>query len=348
MAGRIQGDLGAALGAGRALGPRRRAKRAAVWLGLAVSALFLWLVLRRVDFGATWRAFGEVRWWVLPPSLGLFAVGVWLRALRWQALFVPESRPRLGPTARALLAGLLFNILLPARAGEAVRVVLLSRETGNPRAEVIATAVSERVYDVLALLALLLVAAPFFPHVSWLATAAVVAAVLIVALVAAALVLVRHGDRPLRFLLRRLPFMSEQAADGAASNLVRGFASIMRPGIALRAVVLTLASWLVLGGSAAVLLAGFSFGAGLGFGAGLLVVVATNLAMVLPSSPAAVGPFEAAVLVALSAFQIGSSNALSYALLLHAENLFPLLLAGYVAVHGHLAAAREQTAGSTP
>ena len=65
----------------------------------------------------------------------------------------------------------------------------------------------------------------------------------------------------------------------------------------------------------------------------MLVAVTTNLAMVIPSSPAGVGPFEAAVLVALSAYGIDNSQALPYSVLLHALNFFPFLLLGYAALH---------------
>jgi uncharacterized membrane protein YbhN (UPF0104 family) len=52
--------------------------------------------------------------------------------------------------------------------------------------------------------------------------------------------------------------------------------------------------------------------------------------MVLPSSPASVGVFEAAVLLALKPYGVPKSEALSVALVLHALNLFPYLVAGIV------------------
>ena len=62
--------------------------------------------------------------------------------------------------------------------------------------------------------------------------------------------------------------------------------------------------------------------------AGLLVAIATGLGMIVPSAPAAVGVFEAATLVALRAYGVSDSRALSYALILHAVNLVPYLAAG--------------------
>jgi uncharacterized protein (TIRG00374 family) len=339
VARRAQGDLGSSLGAARALSP---GGRAAVAAGLVVSGILVWLALRRVDLGIAWDAFGRVRWWVLPPALAVLAVGVFLRAVRWVAMFDPESRPPLAPALRATLVGLLFNAVLPLRLGEAVRIVMLTRETGNPPAEVVGTAAAERVYDVVVLLVLLLAAAPFLPHVSWLGAAVVLAAVLVAALAVLVVVLARWNDRPIVALLRVLPLVSTERAERIASMLVRGLAGFRDPRIALRAFLLTAASWLVLELSAWLLLDGFDYG--LGFRAALLVIVATNLVLVIPSGPAAVGSFEAAVLVALSAFGIDSSRALSFAVLLHAENLLPVLVAGYLALHNHSVATRRDVA----
>ena len=59
--------------------------------------------------------------------------------------------------------------------------------------------------------------------------------------------------------------------------------------------------------------------------AGLLVVIAVGLAMILPSPPAALGVFEGATVVAVQAYDVGDANALSYALLLHALNVLPFI-----------------------
>ncbi len=64
------------------------------------------------------------------------------------------------------------------------------------------------------------------------------------------------------------------------------------------------------------------------FAAAVLVTVAINLSLVLPSSPAALGVFEAATIIALNAFDVPQAEALSYALVLHLLNLVPFLIIG--------------------
>jgi uncharacterized protein (TIRG00374 family) len=321
---------------------RRLLRPALVVAGFIVSAVLTYLAARNVDLDVFWTALRQSNAWWLLPALAVLALTVLVRALRWRIVFPPRTRPPLPATTRALLVGYLFNNILPLRAGEALRVVVLHEEAGTSRAEALATAVSERVYDVLALLVLLLVASPFLPDVTWLRRAAVLTIVLLVLIVVAFTVLLLYGERPVRFLLRpaaRLPGLSEQRVDYAAASIVRGFSALRRPGIAVPAFAVTVASWLALAVSFWLAMQGFDLG--VGFGAALLVVVSINLAMVIPSSPAAVGVFEAATLVALRAYGIEDSLALAYAVVLHALNFFPFVVVGFAVLYRHAALRRK-------
>ena len=111
------------------------------------------------------------------------------------------------------------------------------------------------------------------------------------------------------------------------------------------ATVLTAVSWLLIAFSFWLVMLGFDLG--VGFEAGVLVVVATNLAMILPSGPAAVGVFEAATIVALAPFGVDRTVALSYGIVVHALNALPYIPAGYIALHYHAAAVRDRSTQGT-
>lgn len=320
-------------------------KRLLTWGGVLVSGVFVWLSVRNVDFTRAGHALASADWWWVVPAVALLVPGTWLRALRWQALFDPRTRPPLRPVVHAMLIGLLFNAILPARAGEAARIVALWREAGTSRVETLATAVAERVYDVFALLVLLFCLEPFVPQVSWLGKAAAAAAALAVLIAATAFVLARWQEQPLLWLFRRVPPLRGERWERGAANLVHGLASFRHAGIAVRAFALTVASWLVLAASAWLLLYAFHFH--LGYGAGLLATIASALVLVVPAAPGGVGQVEAAAIVALSVFGIDRSPALSYGVVLHAVNLLPYLAAGYAALQLHAAGVRRRR-GSEP
>jgi uncharacterized membrane protein YbhN (UPF0104 family) len=316
---------------------RSRLSQAALLIvGVAASALFLWLAARDVELDLFWDALRDCDYLLLAPALAILAVAVAIRSWRWQLLFAPATRPPLGAVTRAMLVGQLFNVILPMRAGEAARIVMLHQEAGTSRAESLGTAVVERVYDVLALLLLVLAATPFLPEVTWLRRAAFATAVLLALVVVAAVVVDRFGARPLRVVLgplAYLPGIERTHTDAAAGRLIEGLGALHRPRQAAPAFLLGLASWLVLAASYWFVLE--AFGLGLGFDAGVLILVTTTLSLVIPSAAAGVGVFEAGGVLALRAYSIDESTALSATVVLHALNLFPYVVVGAIVLHGH-------------
>jgi uncharacterized protein (TIRG00374 family) len=318
------------------------------WIGLVVTGLFTYLAVRDVRLGEAWEALKSSNFWWLLPSLAVLAVFVVIRALRWRYLFARATRPPLGPVADALLIGYLFNNILPARAGEVARVVALKQRAGTSRAETAATVVIERGYDVLCLLVLLFAALPWLPTVSWLRPAVYLAVALAVALGAAIVVLSVWGNRAVRLALKpfaRLPFVRDRA-ESVTKNLGQGLAGLRRVRIGLAAFAWTTFSWLVLAISFWFVMLAFDLD--LSPVAGLFVVIAVGLAMILPSSPGSLGVFEAAVVLALGAYGISDSRALPYALVLHAVNFFPYVVVGFLVLHRHTGVLRRRSRSLTP
>jgi uncharacterized protein (TIRG00374 family) len=312
-------------------GPSRSLLAAVVATVLTLGLVLL--AVRTLDAGAVADALREANlWWLLPSLLALVAAFA-LRALRWRLIFQPGRRPPLDEVTGALAVGLFFNAILPFRAGELARLVVLHRRTRVPRLEILGTIAAERIYDVLALLVLLAVAVPWLPDVPWLRAVALAGGILALAAAALSAALLVWGERavavvlwPLRFL-RTFP---EERRAAAAGNLLLGVAALHRPRAATVAAAVTLASFLAYWASFWLLLQGFDLG--VGGAAALLVLVATGFSLALPSGPSAVGVWEAAVIVALLPFDVTAEAALSYGLVLHALNVVPYLLAGPVAL----------------
>ncbi len=309
-------------------------RSALVWIGVGVTIAFTYLAVRDAHLGDVWDALRESDKVWLVPAFAVMVVAVFLRGVRWWSLYDPASRPPLREVLRALLVGYFFNNVLPLRAGEAVRVVSLSRRTGVSRAETAATVVVERAFDVLALLLLLFAIAPWLPDVAWLQAAAFLLVVLGLLLLGSAFLLARWGTRVLRILLYPLswiPYLSAERFEHVLRNLVQGFVGLHSIRIAIEGFFWTVLSWALVAVMFWIVLLGFDFG--VSPLAGALVVIAINLALVLPSSPAAVGVFEWATVVALEAYGVADSEALSYALVVHALNFVPFIVAGVLILH---------------
>jgi uncharacterized protein (TIRG00374 family) len=307
------------------------------WLGLGIAAAFAYFALRDVRFADVWHGLRASNYWWLIPAFAMLAVALVAKALRWRYLFARETRPDTGSVLSAMLIGYFFNSVLPARAGEAARVLALKRLAGTSPAEAGATVVLERAFDILLLLVLLFLAIPWLPRVTWLNAAVALAVAIAVGLALGIAVLAVWGLRPVHFALKplhRLPFVSRERVEKIAADLGRGLAAVRQPKLLFAAIAWTTLSWLALTASTWFVMRGFHLG--LSVVAALLVVVATNLVQIIPSSPAAVGVFEAATLVALRPYDVSDSRALSFALVAHALNFLPYVVVGPLLLRGTL------------
>ncbi len=305
-----------------------------VGLGALVSVAFLFVAVRNAHLSATVDALRATRLGLLIPALGLLTVSFLLRAVRWQSLFATSVRPSFRAVLGAQFVGYVVNAVLPVRAGEAAAIVSLNRRSRRPLSEATATMILQRAEDVVVLVALLFLMLPWLPAVGWVRAAGLAALVVVLVVALVAILVGRYGDRVVGVLLRpvrRLPFVPSGALAAAPANFTRGLTALSDPRVGLVSVGWTSLSWVVQGASFWVVLV--ACGIDLSPLAGMLVVVGIALAMVLPSSPAAVGVFEGATVIVLGAYGVDGSLALSYALVAHALTVLPLfVVAGVIAV----------------
>jgi glycosyltransferase 2 family protein len=319
------------------LGRRPAPKRSKLLFNVVtalVTVAFSYFALSNINLSLAWHALRTSNYWWLAAALVPFALGNVARALRWRSLFAQGRRPSLGVVANAMMVGYLYNNILPARAGEAARVLVLTQRSDTAPVEIVGTVVLERIYDVLAILVVFFAAEPWLPHVSWFGAAAVAAIVLAVLIAVAAIVLAVFGDHPLRLLLRplqRLSLFSGERLERTIEELVHGLSGLRHPALALEAFVWTLAAWLLTALTAYLVTVAFHLH--LSFACGVLIAVAIGLGMIIPAPPAAVGVFEGAALIALSAYHLPHSSALPYAVVLHLINFVPFVVVGAIYLH---------------
>jgi glycosyltransferase 2 family protein len=301
---------------------------------VAVTIFFSYVALSGIKLAQVSHALASSDYLWLIPALVAFGLGNLARALRWRSLFARGRRPGRSVVLNATMIGYFYNSILPARAGEAARVLVLSRRSPTAPVEILGTVVLERVYDVVTILVIFFVTEPWLPHVSWFGAAALAAIVLAGLIAAAVTVLAVYGDRPLRLLLgplRRLPWFSAARFQKTIDELTHGLSGLRHGTVALEAFMWSVTAWLL--SALCAYFVSVSFHLHLSFACGVLVVVAVGLSMILPSPPSAIGVFEGAALIALKAYGISHSQALPYALVLHAVNFVPFVLIGVLLLH---------------
>ncbi len=130
---------------------------------LAVTAVLLIIVLRRVDFQEMAVLFGSARLFWLLAGFALFLLGVILRAFRWSVLLRGlGSQIRYGRLVTLYFVAGFFNSIFPSSiTGDVVRAYEAAQDV--PAGIAAGTVIVDRVTGILALFTLALLALPFRP-----------------------------------------------------------------------------------------------------------------------------------------------------------------------------------------
>jgi len=298
-------------------------------LGLVGSTVFIILLLRQVNLDEVGDAFRGATWgWVALATLP-FAAALWVRALRWRIVLRPAADLSGSEATSLVVIGYAANNLLPIRAGELVRAVLVERATGVARLLVLGTIVVERVFDGLVLALFLAFALATAGSNETLRVLAIVAAIGFLALTALLAWIAAQPDRASTQLVRLLRFAPIRFR-GRAREWLASFLAGLGQLRGLRAWTLVLVTTALSWGleATAYWLVGEAFGLGLDPWLYLGVAGAANLAIAAPSTAGGIGPFEFFAREVLVVFGVATAAGTAYAIALHALILVPVVIAG--------------------
>ena len=271
-------------------------------------------------------ALAAVVWWAskqdapeLPTggSIGIYAVATLLRAERWhRILHLTGVNAKRSDSYALTTVGYMGNNVLPARAGEMLRVVLLAPRAQAGKRQLLGTVVAERALDAIALALIFLVVAYGILRDT-----------------------VLESDRPLLVLgtavflviigLIVVQLLRLRGALERLREFVRPLAGAPRALLSRDGALLLGGSFLIWAAEASVYLS-VAHAAGLNIsGMGALYLMAfTNLVAMVPAAPGYLGTFDAAVVLGVRAIGGTRSAALPYLLLLRFVLFVPITLVG--------------------
>ena len=298
----------------------RRRGGALLAVGIASSAVFLWLVFRDADLHAVWRALrGADVGLVLLAAVVIQAVYV-AQAARWRLL-----ADTLALTVRRfyalVLGGIGANNVLPLRIGDLLRARWLGTSAEIPTGRAFGSVFRDRACDVLTLVVALTVSLPIVGDEAWVARIAVGGVVLLTVLalvVAGAIIYARTRPRARRESRSRARRLLRDTIDELASPIGR------------RRIVLALALSAVAWGvwACAAGLVCRSLGFSLSPAELVFVTAVINLGVVIPSSPGFIGTYQWLAVSALGVVGVDGGVAIAFSLLMQAIWYLPTTIVG--------------------
>jgi glycosyltransferase 2 family protein len=316
--------------------------KARALIGLVVSGLFVWLLVRYsgIKWADSWA-------YVRSANIGLLLLSAFaatlifaIRVPRWRIILPPQPQGRripFQPLFESIIIGQMMTNVVPGRAGELARPYALARrEPGVPFSTGVASVVVDRIFDGIVVLLLLVVAMldPSFPtgaqvngrsvgNFALLGTAGLLVGLLgLFALVLFPLQFIGL----LRATTRRTIPRFENPVASFFERFADGLSILKDPRRFLLAFMWTAVHWLVCAGS--YYIAYRAIGVNAPFMSTLFVQTIIVLAVAIPSSPGFVGVFETFAVLALAVYGVDKEIAFAWAIAYHVITYIPVTLLG--------------------
>ena len=307
------------------------------WLGVLISIVFIWLALRGLRLDEFWDSVREADYVWLLPGIGVYFVGVWVRAWRWHYLLGPIKKIPTSTMFPITTIGYMGNNIYPARAGEVLRAVILKRKEGVSVSASLATIIVERIFDGVVMLAFVFVNLPELANltdasgfVGNIQQAALIGTGAFLGALAVFLLAAMFPHFTARvgvwFFSTVLPKRLHERIINLMTKFLTGLTSLRSPSNVLMVFLTSVLIWLLETGKYWFVMHAFDFD--VSFFALMLMNGIVNLATTIPSAPGYIGTFDAPGIAVLTAYGVDHSVAVGYTLVLHVALWLPITLLG--------------------
>jgi uncharacterized protein (TIRG00374 family) len=303
------------------------------WLGVGVSAVFVWLTAR----GLEWRAFSSAlsggRYIWLVPAVAIYFGAVWARTWRWHYMLRHMKRISVAELFPVVVIGYMGNNVYPARAGEVIRSYVLKKKTDISVSASLATVALERLFDGLVMCAFVFATLPFVPLPAFYQSVVIGFSALFFGVLVVFLLLAANPDRTdavaARVIAATVPLRWRPGTTNLASKFLIGLHALRSPRELTMIIFTSVAIWLTETGKYWFIAQAFP-ALHVNFTVLMLMTAVVNLATTLPSAPGYVGTFDKPGIEILKAFGQPANVAAAYTIVLHVALWLPITLLGFV------------------
>lgn len=304
-------------------------------IGFIVSLFFLYLAFRQLDFSLMKNAFSVANYWLLIPSVIVIFLSHWLRSIRWQLLLNPIKQINANNLFTALLIGYSANTILPAHLGEFIRAYIISREKDVSLSSVMATIIVERIIDVLSIVLIMAFTVFVFPFPAWVKQSGYILLLFSIGLIFFLILSKKYTESTVKIIsvfLKPFPQKLKEKILNIFYSFLAGFKSMKSKKDYLIIIILSFLIWLSYWSVFYINFYTFNLinDFNLDITAGLVILVITTISVIVPSSPGYIGTYHWLCQFSLELFAVPRAMGLSYAIVLHAVNFFPVFIVGII------------------
>ena len=283
----------------------------ALLLGIIISLSALYFVIRWAGWRPLLLELRQMDARFLALAVIIYLLSMLARTAGWRTIL--KFRYSFRRVLAALNEGYLLSNILPWRLGEVGRAVLLGRGSGGSILTVLSSILVERLFDLSIAVGLLLSLLPLAAGIPNAPRTGLIIAFILVVIISVLWILVRKPQW-IEFFIKRLPGGGERWMSAWAS-VRQGLEVLRDPRLFLTSLAWMVLTWTLAGVEYWLVMKAIIPDAELSWAFFMLTV--TLLGGAIPSSPGYIGVFEAAGVLALSAFGVPNAEALAVSLVIH-------------------------------
>lgn len=287
-----------------------------VVLPLALGVFIIYYLFKDIDFYQVWNIVKGANWAILLSSLVFGLLGNTIRGYRWELFIKPLGySPKLSSLNYAIYGGYAVNYAIP-RAGEIWKCGIVAKEEKVPFTKLFGTMILDRIFDTITVL--LIVLAAFIINMQFFITQlkhnkstfdaimGILQSPLLYILIVAAIITTYIVFKFFKenFIIRKIK--------GIMVSMLNDMKAIWKMKTKFRLLLYTIAIWVSYFFYFYITFFAFDFTRDLGFEAGLIAFALSSLSMGIPSN-GGLGPWQVAVIAALTLYGVGQLEATAFA-----------------------------------
>lgn len=325
-------------------------------LGIAISAgVILWMVYA-IEWSEVSTQLANSHYWLFIPISFVLVLHFVLRALRWRCL-LPGSQPiRTRDLFDGIMVGNFANYILPLRAGEFIRPLILIQHSSHSFSTGLVSVVIERFFDLSAVLLSFAAMAYFIPDVPTIvqqgATVLSLVAVGLLGFMLVGTLMPKTAEKLIDYGIDFLPDKFRVPMKKFCHDFIEGAAVLGEKGRILKVLAYTGLVWA--SNYFIIYLYLFVYAAPAHPAAqsiwlALAIGVVVALAVAAPSAPGFIGVYQGGCIAAFALFGISKEAGAAFAILTHVyQYIFFCLYGVYFLTAGNVSLGDLREAASRP
>ncbi|MDI6784543.1 MAG: lysylphosphatidylglycerol synthase transmembrane domain-containing protein [bacterium] len=315
-----------------------------IWIGLIISLICIVYFVTRsgFDWHKIWQVTKSAEYlWFIPATI-IFIFSFYLRAVRWQIFMAPIQYLPVKRLIPSLMIGFMGNSVLPARLGELIRPYVLGKKENISISAILATVVIERIFDFVCLFLLLGIVLLFLKPSSTavniegislldIQKASYIFLIFVIGILVVSILLKKYPDKSIIGLKKIFGFLPGGWIDKLVrfiKSYINGLQILHQPKQIMLSIFYSFAVWIAV--ALEILFVQYAFHLGtVSLFEPIFIMGVIAFAVAIPSAPAYIGTYHVAGSIALQLLGKDPNIASSFAMILHASQVIPIIAIGF-------------------